>query len=230
MVYSRFGRFAFALYNHTFITLGASLTMTIGFLLKGLILGFSIAAPVGPIGIMCIRRTLADGRRYGLASGLGAATADAIYGCIAAFGVAFIANFLVCQLFWLRLFGAAFLAYLGIKTLLTKPAVEAARSKGRSLLGAYGSTFLLTLTNPITIFTYIAVFSGLGLGTAAGDYASAAFFILGVFSGSALWWVILSFGVGLLCSRVTPSVLQWVNRFSGLVIIGFAIYMIIGLL
>ncbi len=203
--------------------------MQISYLLKGLLIGFSIAAPVGPIGVLCIRRTLADGRRFGLASGLGAATADAFYGCIAGFGVAFVSNFLISQQIWLRIFGAAFLIYLGVETFLTKPAADAARSKGSSLLSAFGSTFLLTLTNPITIFVYAAVFTGLGLGTAARDYASAALLVLGVFSGSALWWVILSFAVGLFRTRVTPTVLLWVNRLSGLVILGFAVYTIFGL-
>jgi threonine/homoserine/homoserine lactone efflux protein len=199
------------------------------YLLKGLIIGFSIAAPVGPIGILCIRRTLAEGRRFGLAAGLGAATADAFYGCIAGFGVAFISNFLISQQIWLNLAGGAFLIYLGIKTLLAKPAAEAAQLKGSSLLGAFGSTFLLTLTNPITIFVYAAVFSGLGLGTAVGDYFSASMLVLGVFSGSALWWVLLSSGVGLFRSRVTPVALQWVNRFSGVVILGFAAYSLISI-
>jgi threonine/homoserine/homoserine lactone efflux protein len=203
--------------------------MHFSYLLRGLIIGFSIAAPVGPIGVLCIRRTLAEGRKFGLASGLGAATADAFYGCVAGFGLAFISNFLVSQQMWLRLAGGTFLIYLGVKTLLAKPAVEAAQSKGSSLFSAFGSTFLLTLTNPITIFVYAAVFTGLGLGTAAGDYGSAALLVLGVFSGSALWWVLLSFGVGLLRTKVTPSVLLWVNRLSGLVILGFAVYTFWGL-
>lgn len=201
--------------------------MQISFLLKGLLLGFSIAAPVGPIGILCIRRTLADGRKYGLASGLGAAAADAFYGCIAGFGLAFIANFLVSQQNWLKLFGGAFLLYLGVRTMLSKPAAEAARSKSTSLLGAFGSTFLLTLTNPVTIFTYLAVFSSLGVGTVGGEYGTAALFILGVFSGSALWWFILSFGVSLLRERIAPSLLLWINRISGLVILGFGVYAIV---
>lgn len=198
--------------------------MQISFLLKGLLIGFSIAAPVGPIGVLCIRRTLADGRRYGLASGLGAATADAFYGCIAGFGLVVISNFLISQQIWLNLFGGVFLLYLGIRTLLQKPATQAAQSKGTSLMGAFGSTFLLTLTNPITVFTYLAVFSGLGIGTIGAEYGTAALFILGVFSGSALWWFILSFGVGLLREKVGAPMLLWINRFSGLIILGFAIY------
>ncbi len=198
--------------------------MQLSYLLKGLLLGFSIAAPVGPIGILCIRRTLADGRKYGLASGLGAATADAFYGSIAGFGLVFISNFLVSQQNWLKLFGGAFLLYLGIRTMLAKPATEAAQSKNTNLAGAFGSTFLLTLTNPVTIVTYLAVFSSLGVGTAGGEYGTAAFFILGVFSGSAMWWFILSFGVSLLRDKVSPTVLLWVNRVSGLIIIAFGVY------
>lgn len=204
--------------------------MQLSYLLKGLLLGFSIAAPVGPIGILCIRRTLADGRNFGLASGFGAAAADAFYGCIAGFGLAFISNFLVSQQNWLKLFGGAFLLYLGVRTMLAKPATEAAQSKSTSLAGAFGSTFLLTLTNPVTIFTYLAVFSSLGVGTVGGEYGTAALFILGVFSGSALWWFILSFGVSLLRDKVGPTVLLWVNRVSGLVIIAFGIYALVGLL
>ena len=191
---------------------------------KGLLIGFSIAAPVGPIGVLCIRRTLADGRRFGLASGLGAATADAFYGCIAGFGLVVISNFLINQQIWLNLFGGVFLLYLGIRTLLQKPATQAAQSKGTSLIGAFGSTFLLTLTNPITVFTYLAVFSGLGIGTIGAEYGTAALFILGIFSGSALWWFILSFGVGLLREKVGAPMLLWINRISGLIILGFAIY------
>jgi threonine/homoserine/homoserine lactone efflux protein len=124
--------------------------MELSFLFKGLLLGFSIAAPVGPIGVLCIRRTIADGRTAGLLSGLGAATADALYGCVAGFGMALISNFLVSQQTWIHLIGGAFLCYLGIKTLLTKPAAEPAVVKHKGLLGAYASTFFLTLTNPMT--------------------------------------------------------------------------------
>jgi threonine/homoserine/homoserine lactone efflux protein len=133
------------------------------FLLGGIILGFSIAAPVGPIGVLCIRRTLAEGRASGLVSGLGAATADAIYGCVAGFGLTFISSFLVNQQRWLHLVGGAFLCYLGIRTFLARPADQAALAQGSGLIGAYGSTFLLTLTNPMTILSFTAVFAALGV-------------------------------------------------------------------
>jgi threonine/homoserine/homoserine lactone efflux protein len=118
------------------------------FLISGIIIGFSIAAPVGPIGVLCIRRTLAEGRLHGLVSGLGAATADAVYGCIAAFGLTFISDVLVQQQLWLRIIGGAFLIFLGVKTILSKPSEKPSSEKRTGLLTAYGSTFFLTLTNP----------------------------------------------------------------------------------
>src|SRR3972149_11539891 len=130
--------------------LGEKKRLDFNFLIRGLIMGFSIAAPVGPIGVLCIRRTLAEGRLHGLLSGLGAATADALYGCIAAFGLTFISDVLVPQQVWFRLVGGAFLILLGVKTLRAKPSEKSSSEKRTSLLGAYGSTFFLTLTNPMT--------------------------------------------------------------------------------
>jgi threonine/homoserine/homoserine lactone efflux protein len=201
--------------------------MEISFLLRGLLIGFSIAAPVGPIGVLCIRRTLADGRMAGLVSGLGAASADALYGCIAGFGLAFISNFLISQQFVLRLVGGAFLCYLGIKTLLAKPAQQAASAKGTGLLGAYASTLFLTLTNPMTILSFVAIFAGLGLANSTGNYASAGILVLGVFTGSALWWLILVGGVGLFKDKFNTNGLQWVNRISGVIILGFGVFALI---
>ena len=198
--------------------------MDLNFLLQGLIIGFSIAAPVGPIGILCIRRTLNGGRISGLVSGLGAATADSIYGCVAGFGLAFISNFLVKQQIWLHLIGGAFLCYLGIKTLLAKPANQAAAARENGLLGEYASTFFLTLTNPITIISFAAIFAGLGLASTRGNYGSAGILVLGVFMGSALWWLVLSSGVGIFRKKFNTNSLQWVNRISGLIITGFGLF------
>jgi len=198
--------------------------MDIAFLLRGLAIGFSIAAPVGPIGVLCIRRTLAAGRASGLVSGLGAATADAIYGCIAGFGLTFISNFLVSQQVWLRLIGGVFLCYLGLKTLLAKPAEQAALAKGNGLVGSYASTFFLTLTNPMTIISFAAIFAGLGLASTSEKYVSAGVLVLGVFIGSALWWLILSGGVGVFRDKFNPQGLQWVSRISGAIITGFGLF------
>ncbi len=198
--------------------------MEINFLLKGLIIGFSIAAPVGPIGVLCIRRTLTEGKLSGFVSGLGAATADAIYGCIAGFGLAFISNFLISQQLWLRLFGGVFLCYLGLKTLLAKPAGQEASTKGNGIISNYVSTFFLTLTNPMTIISFVAIFAGLGLASTSNNYASAGILVLGVFMGSALWWLFLSGGVGLFREKFNHRELQWVNKISGTIILGFGLF------
>jgi len=151
-------------------------------ILRGLILGVSIAAPVGPIGLLCIRRTLAYGRWAGLLSGLGAATADGCYGTVAAFGLTFISQFLENQSIWLRVIGGLFLCYLGVTTFLAKPPTETAPLSRTGLTGAYVSTLLLTLTNPATILSFVLIFAGLaptGLG-----YGQASILVLGTFLGS----------------------------------------------
>jgi len=204
--------------------------MDIRFFLRGLIIGFSIAAPVGPIGLLCIRRTLAEGKTSGLISGLGAATADAIYGCIAGFGLTFISNILIRQQLWLRLIGGLFLCFLGLKIFLTRPAKLAASAKGNGLLGAYASTFFLTLTNPMTILSFAGIFAGLGVGSSSGNYISAGMLVLGVFVGSALWWLILSSVVGMISTKVEPRRLRWVNRISGVIITAFGLFALLNLM
>jgi threonine/homoserine/homoserine lactone efflux protein len=207
--------------------MGASL------LLRGLMVGFSIAAPVGPIGVLCIRRTLAEGRAFGFVSGLGAATADAVYGGVAGFGLTFVSSFLVGQQAWFRLVGGAFLCYLGLRTFLSQPAKDVASTRTSGLLGAYASTLFLTLTNPMTILSFAAIFAGLGpvlspvegsaLGDGGGSYLSAAVLVLGVFLGSALWWLLLSGGAGLFRHKLDLQKLRWVNRISGAVIAAFGL-------
>jgi threonine/homoserine/homoserine lactone efflux protein len=197
-------------------------------LVNGLVLGFSIAAPVGPIGILCIRRTLSNGRLSGFISGMGAATADAVYGFIAAFGLTFISNLLIANNDLLSLIGGLFLLYLGIKTLLSRPASEAAKveTRGRGLVGMYLSTLFLTLTNPMTILSFLAIFAGAGIASASSDYLSAGVIVLGVFGGSAAWWLLLSLGVSLFRSRFDGRVMLWVNRLSGVLIIAFALWVL----
>lgn len=199
-------------------------------LIKGFIIGFSIAAPVGPIGVLCIRRTLVNGRLAGLLSGLGAATADAVYGAIAGFGLTVIAGFLLRQQSWLSLGGGLFLCFLGLKTALKQP-TERLNSTGNrvGLVEAYASTFLLTLTNPATILAFMAIFAGLGVASGPRNYISAALVVLGVFAGSALWWLVLSGSVSLLRSHLSPKRLRWVNRLSGLVITLFGLFIVLSL-
>jgi len=190
-------------------------------LLRGPLIGLSIAAPVGPIGVVCIRRSVAGGRAAGLVSGLGAATADAIFGAIAALGLAIISDVLVTQQFWLRLIGGLFLCYLGVSAFLAQPEQDADAADGGGLVKAYVSTFGLTLTNPMTILSFAAIYAGLGLGGGERDLADAGTMVLGVFLGSVLWWSALSGGVSLFRAKFTPASLVWVNRTSGAVILVF---------
>jgi threonine/homoserine/homoserine lactone efflux protein len=192
-----------------------------GLFTRGLVIGFSIAAPVGPIGILCIRRTLTDGRTSGFLSGLGAATADALYGCVAGFGLTVVSGFLVDQRLWIQLIGGVFLLALGLKTLKAAPAEEAAKASGSGLFASYLTTFFLTLTNPMTILSFAGIFAALGVANTGGSIPAAGRLVLGVFLGSAAWWLLLSGGVGLMQGKVTAGILRWVNRLSGVILVAF---------
>jgi threonine/homoserine/homoserine lactone efflux protein len=202
----------------------------VSFFVKGLLIGFSIAAPVGPIGLLCIRRTLAEGRISGLVTGLGAATADMLYGWVAGFGLTFVSDFLVQSTrcagtrFCLRLIGGGFLGFLGIKIFLSRPAGKAATVSGKGLLGAYASTVFLTLANPMTVISFAAIFAGLGVGVTTGSYRAAGVLVLGVFLGSALWWLLLSSGVSLCRGKMDAGGLRWVNRTAGVAIMLFGLW------
>src|SRR5579859_6719486 len=195
-------------------------------LARGSILGFAIAAVVGPIALLCIRRTLTAGFRVGFVSGLGAATADATYAAVAGFGVSALATLLVDQRLWLRGVGGLFLVYLALRT-LRAPAAEPPterRSAGLRLAGAYASTLALTLSNPMTIMSFAGIFAGLGLGSLqASSTASALWLVLGVFGGSAAWWLVLASVTTRLRPRLTPPWLRLVNIASGLVILAFGV-------
>jgi len=197
--------------------------MEIGFLAKGLVIGFCIAAPVGPIGVLCIRRTLAEGRAVGLISGLGAATADATYAAIAGFGLTSVSTLLVGQQLWLRLVGGAFLLYLGVRTFAARPAERGREATVTGLFGAFASTLALTLSNPLTVLSFAAIFAGLGVASTVHNHAAAALLVAGVFVGSMVWWVAVSVGGGSTRSRFGPAGLRWVNRIAGLTIAGFGI-------
>lgn len=196
---------------------------SIDFFVTGIAVGFVIAAPVGPIGVLCIRRTLAYGRIPGLLSGLGAALADAFYGCIAAFGITAVSDFLIGQNTMIRIIGGVVLCLVGLKTFLAMAPKDGEAPEARTLVGAFGSTFFLTLTNPMTILAFAAIFAGLGLGTRSASMAAASALVGGVFLGSALWWIGLSATTGLFHGRFGTDVLHGVNRVSGALIGGFGI-------
>jgi threonine/homoserine/homoserine lactone efflux protein len=198
-------------------------TMDPGLFARGLVLGFTIAAAVGPISLLVIRRTLAEGRVVGLVSGMGVATADGAYGAIAAFGLTAVTDLLIDWRRALGIVGGVFLLWLAWRTLRSVPG-EAAAETGpprRGLPGAYLSTLGLTLTNPMTILSFAALF--VGLGVSGGDIIGATLLTLGVLAGSALWWVVLTSVVGALRTRLTTGGLRRVNVASGLLIGAFAV-------
>jgi threonine/homoserine/homoserine lactone efflux protein len=203
--------------------------MNLTIFLEGLIIGFSIAAPVGPIGILCIRRTLTGGRGTGFISGLGAATADAFYGGVAAFGLTFISGFLLGNQVLLKTAGGIFLLLMGARILPSHQSHKEMRKESEGFIGAYLSTFFLTLTNPMTILSFAAVFAGLGISGMGKNYFLATLLVSGVFVGSALWWLILSGSVGIFKERLSTYEL-WINRISGCVIMGFGILILLSLL
>ncbi len=192
---------------------------------QGFLFGLAIAAPVGPIGLLCIQRSLNHGRFAGFISGLGAATADALYGSMAAFGLSMVTGFLLAQQEWLQLGGGLFIVYLGLRTLLAQRTLlfqrDARPDEQTKLAGMYTSTLLLTLSNPVTILSFTAVFAGFGLGSGAQSPGGAAALVLGVFTGSALWWFTLSALVGLLRGRLQAPALRLINRTAGVMLLLF---------
>lgn len=189
---------------------------------RGYLLGLTIAAAVGPISLLVIRRTLAQGQAYGLVSGLGVATADATYGAIAAFGLAAVTDVLVNARQVLGVAGGAFLLWLAWRTIRSSPTEAATAPTGRSgYAGAYLSILGLTLANPMTILSFGALFAALGV--TSGATADAILVVVGVGLGSATWWVVLTTVVGALRTRVTPEWIERINLVSGLVIGAFAI-------
>jgi threonine/homoserine/homoserine lactone efflux protein len=199
-------------------------------LLKGVVIGFALALPIGPIGILCIRKTFAEGHLSGMIVGIGAATADALYGFVAAFGLTVISDTLVTQQMWLRLVGGAFLCYLGVKTFLAKPPSGSQPANGKGFVASYVSTFLLTLTNPLTIIAFLGVFAGFGLRNSELSVGSAFTLIAGVFLGSSLWFFLLSFGVTLFREKIDAAGLGLINKISGILIVIFGVVAILSFL
>lgn len=199
-------------------------------LLKGVAVGIIIALPVGPVGLLCVRRTLFEGPVFGFVSGLGAATADTVFGAIAAFGITIVRDFMLRYQDWFGAAGGVFLIYVGVRALLHGAESEPEPLEDEALFGAYASTFALTITNPITILAFAAIFAKFGAG-AAGALPGTTLLVAGVFAGSLLWWLGLSFGIAGIRRVVGRVRLLWLNRISGTILalsglglIGAALY------
>lgn len=193
--------------------------------LKGLIIGFAIAAAVGPICLLCIHRSLTRGFKMGIMTGLGAACADGVYGAVAAFGLTAVSSLLIAHQLWIRIIGGLFLIYLGIKIFFKKTDMQSENNKPeKSAWNAAATTFFLTLTNPMTILSFVAIFAGLGIGTTHPDFNHAVAMVLGVVFGSGLWWLILSSSVSFfLHKHINTSSLKMINRVSGVIIVLFGV-------
>ena len=192
--------------------------MLLIFLLKGIVVGIVIAVPVGPVGVMCVRRTIFASRLAGLISGVGAATGDAMFGFIAAFGLTFISDLLIGYQQWLRVAGGVYLIWVGGSALLAPPEITP-RSPRSAEIRDFVSTFALTLSNPITILVFLGVFSAIGLSGEEATLDRAAILVLGVWLGSLLWWLTVSFGLGRLFRAFEPRYLGWINRGSGTILL-----------
>jgi threonine/homoserine/homoserine lactone efflux protein len=200
---------------------------TLLFFLKGIAAGFVVAAPVGPVAVLCVRRTLARGALSGGVTGLGAAVADTVYGIVAAYGVSFVADLLLSNEFWFRLIGGIVLCVLAARTLFTGPAEPPARS-ANGFAGDFLSALVVTGTNPITLIAFGVVFTTMGVAAAGAEFDWAEALIAGVFVGSMLWWMTLTGIAGLFRSRIGHSGVRWINRVSAAVILLTGLLMLIG--
>jgi threonine/homoserine/homoserine lactone efflux protein len=192
-------------------------------LLKGFVIGLSIAMPVGPIGLLCIQNSLARGMIYGLLSGLGAACADTLYGALGGFGVSAVGMFLAKYRLILEILGSLFLCYLGAFTFSEKIVENAEITFRAGYSRAFFSTFLLTLTNPMTILSFAGIYAGLGMNLAEEDLWTPLITTLGIFVGSAFWWLILSAGSSCFKEKMNAAARKWLNRTSGTIIFVFGI-------
>lgn len=203
--------------------------MILNLFTQGFVIGIAIAAPVGPISILCINRTLANGRKAGFITGLGAASADAVYGSIAAFGLSFMAAFLVNQSLWLRFLGGLFLLFIGVRTFFKNPGIyegiDPGKTTRRSVLNYYLSTFILTITNPLTILSFSAIYAAVGIGgDTTTSYLASSGMVFGVFLGSSAWWLILSSLTNRFRTRIQFKMMTWINRISAAILILFGLY------
>ncbi|MEA2106166.1 MAG: LysE family translocator [Bacteroidota bacterium] len=199
--------------------------MEIEFLVKGVIVGFLASIPLGPVGVLCIQRTISKGRVSGLFSGMGAATVDSFFALVAALGLTFIINFIEKQQFYIQLFGGGVLIFLGTRIFNTNPIqqIRRHRKKKNKLVEDFFSVLFLTLSNPLAIFLFVAVFAGIGLVTSKDSSIKSSLIIAGVFLGALLWWASLTFFVDLFRKKFRLKQLWWINKIAGILIIVFGV-------
>lgn len=205
--------------------------MDISLFYKGIIVGFSASAPLGPIAILIIQRTLNKGRLSGFISGLGASFADTIYATIAGLGLTMVITFVEEKQLFFEIASVALLFFLGIKIFYSNIAkqIRAKKTQRHTLFGDFISVMLLTISNPLALFLFIAVFAGLGLVVEKIRFISTLSFIIGVYSGAALWWFILTTLVNKFRDRFKLRSLWWINKIAGIIIVMFGLFAIAGM-
>ena len=204
--------------------------MPIELLTLGIVIGLMVAVPVGPLGLLCVNRALSQGPLYGLFSGMGVATADALAAGITALGMTLVSDFLIDHQMFLRAVGGLFLCYLGVKIYQTEPATPATAGDVGGLARAYATTFLLTVSSPVTLLSFVAIYAGWGIRSLSGRYFAAALLAGGVFAGSVLWWLALEIALVLFRDRFSHGALGWIHRISGAVITLAGIVILLSLL
>lgn len=199
--------------------------MGVEFLIKGLIVGFLASIPLGPVGVLCIQRTINKGRYSGLISGMGAATVDMFFALVAALGLTYIINFIEEKQFFIQLIGGGVLIFLGTKIFNTNPIkqIRKHRRKKNKLIEDYLSVLFLTLSNPLAVFLFIAAFAGIGMVTSNDSSLKSSLIILGVFLGATLWWSTLTFLIDFFRKHFRLKQLWWINKIAGVLIIVFGV-------
>jgi len=197
----------------------------LGFFIKGLIVGFLASIPLGPVGVLCIQRTINKGRISGVISGMGAATVDSFFALVAALGLTYIINFIEEQHFFIQLIGGGVLVFLGIKIFTTNPIkqIRRHRRKKNKLIEDYFSVLFLTLSNPLAVFLFVAAFAGIGMVTSKDSSLKSSMIVIGVFAGAMAWWAILTFLIDLFRKRFRLKQLWWINKIAGVIIIIFGV-------
>lgn len=199
--------------------------MEVEFLLKGLVVGFLASVPLGPVGVLCIQRTINKGKLSGMFSGMGSATVDAFFALVAALGLTYIINFIEEQQFYIQLIGGVVLIIVGARIFYANPIKQIRRHRRRKnkIIEDYFSVLLLTLSNPVAIFLFVAAFAGIGIVSSSDSKLDSFFIVAGVFLGAMLWWLTLTFFVDLFRKRFRLKQLWWINKIAGIIVVVFGV-------
>jgi threonine/homoserine/homoserine lactone efflux protein len=192
--------------------------MDVSLFVQGIIIGLTLAAPVGPLALICIQRTVTEGRLHGIFSGIGVATADSFYAAVTFLGLTVISALIIAQQYLFRFLAGVVLILIGIRVFLSIPSAITAKTEHETYLKDYLSMVALAIANPLTLVFFLIILPGYGVVIHGTSFLSAAEFVAGVFFGSTVWWVVLCGSIGSVRSRISAENLGRINRVSGLLI------------